>query len=425
MSYIYQDAIVKELSRGHRWKKHNISTMSISDIFDTYHDAYIKLKHSVTNEISFIKLSDLNTLVSNVTTTIQTFLTSNGNRTLPNLVSNATIIERDVMYLNVWTSMLDTVVPIKLGTHPDTDWNLEDCPDLLLSSKEPLNYNKVYENTLFSVNGLLHMSSKSDYGITLVNAATSKAICNRTELGAYSFEQCLDVPMELLNIDSSMLSNGTSSVFTDNCNLNIGRSLEGKTVFISMGGYLHALDDFCRIVNYDNGVLNLDFSTYPIMQRHYEMGNIIDTSSLVYEYNNGDKYHVVTDSIMKSDEYISSLVDLSQSFLIILEGNFFISKTRLEYTDLEGVYRSDVMLDVPCTSQRGLLKEYRTKEYIFGEGEEHFMVYVESTKLPNYMFETGTFLENLTCRNNLVPDKPYVRDSLNKFRIATSNLDIV
>lgn len=402
----------------------DISELTFRDLFNNYKDSVVKLHHSVVDSTTCVTLSDIKNLISNVTMTIPEFLIENGNKTLPSSNIEFVITDDEVVYTNTWQSILSDVKPVKLGTHHNTDWLKADKVDLLLSYTETqfVPYRRIFDSSLFSVNGLLHRPSLSESGITLIDGAKSGTIGDDTKLGIYSFEKITDTPLEVLDIDSSMLSNGTSDAYKDNCNLKLGMDFEGKSVILSLGGYMHILDPFVRVVNQEEGIINLDFSKYPLMERHYEMSAKIDTSALKFDFVNDDREHIVTSSIMNNNEYIESLIDLSQSFIILVDAPLYVETSKLEPTGLTGVFTKHGKMYCPAVSQRGVLQEYTTRSFEFSEREWLDMIYVRDTKIPNYMFHTSTWLTNLTVRNSLVSAKPYLTDDLTAFKIGCSRV---
>lgn len=398
MTYQYEAAIVKSHTPASRWTEMNILDLDGRTLMSEYRQILVQLSHTTLTEPVVLDLSLLHDELAGMTTTFATWLASLGNRSLPTKPGTITRNEVHVRFWDAWRTQLK-INPSRMGSHPESNYSASEKRDLLLSGLD-LDYLQLQQQTLVTVNGLLHLTSGSGHGLYVVDGAYQR---DRTMVGLLDFSDVGNV--EQVPLTSDMLYRPhPDNQYYQQAHLNLGRSLEGRYVLLSIGGYLHAYDDFYRLIG--DGLLQLDFNSYPMIQRYYESKDLIDLNSLpVTQYENGWNLRSV-DELLRSDDTIAALLDLPQSFAILIDApDLYVDRIPLEKTQFAGTYINYHQPYLPLQCQRGKLKEYWWQED-YGQ----WVVRVDDNKVPNYQFETSSFEDQTMVTNQRLPARRFRYD---------------
>lgn len=402
MAYNYVKSIAKSKDRGARWVEVDISDMLISEIDNTYRDVKIELTHSQLNENQVLILEDIKHIFVSTGLTFSEWLIENGESSLPTTPGVVSITTSTIHYRDGYVAGFD-VTPAKMGSSPDVEWPVGELRDLLMT-KDSVSYQEVYDYCLVTVNGLVHRTSLSQYGIYLQDAAYSKELSQLNHFGLMSF---LDVgKIEYIDVDSTMLyKQSDQNKHYRNAHVNLGVSTQGKSLIMVVGGYMHIYDK--SYVQIGDGLVRIDFSNYPLVQRYYESKNVIDLSTLPHTpFDSNDDQRLVAD-LIESEAYIEALFDLPQTFFILVDTpHLYVQHHKLEHSGLPGRFYSTVYPDFPLVTERGKLSEYIP---FYEDGK--WVIACESNRLPNYQFETAPYRGFLSITPQKNPYKPYRRSS--------------
>lgn len=390
MGYLFQSSKVKVRDSGTRWVSVDVSNERIAEIVSKYLDIVLELKHSITNETEYVFISDCLNIIQNTNTTITQWLLLNGNETLPHREIDYKVVENTTVFVDLWDSILNNVKPARIGTHPDTDWPVDDCDDLILrfnGEETTLTYDDIYNKSLFTVNGLFHRASYSVNGIFLKDAAKSQRVCNRTSLGILSFEKIGNI--EVVDLNTTQIINGTFDNHYDKVQFKTDVDLTNKSVLISIGGYLHVLDSLYSVKNPELGIVQINFNKYHKVKRYFDLKDTIDTDDLVLTRINDDKGTCVTDELMNGNAFIDSIIDMSQTFMVVVDGDCFKDKRELSYSNMNGLYYSENYVTSCVVNQTG-----KVMEHICKDDRGVYVVYVGDSRQPRYHFEKSDWLNN-------------------------------
>ena len=99
---------------------------------------------------------------------------------------------------------------------------------------------------LISVNGLLHKADGSVNGLYVRDGAKSSRIANKTNVGIISFKDVGE--FDIIPINRNMIKQPSETLrLKEKIYLDLNTDLSNKTVLLSLGGYLHAVDNIVRI----------------------------------------------------------------------------------------------------------------------------------------------------------------------------------
>lgn len=402
MPYSYVKAIAKSKERGARWVETNISGLLISDIDNTYRDVKVELSHNQLSENQVLIFEDIKHLFVSTNLTFADWLVANGETALPTTPGTVSINISTVHYRDGFIAGFD-VTPAKMGSSPDVEWPLGELRDLLMTKPGAI-YQDVYDYCIVTVNGLVHRTSLSQYGIYIQDGAYSKELCQLNHFGLISF---LDVgKIEYIDVDSTMLykQSGQNKHYR-NAHINLGVSTQGKSLIMVVGGYMHVYDK--SYVQIGDGLVRIDFSNHPLIQRYYESKGVIDLSTLPYTGFDSNPDQRLTADIIESEAYIEALINLPQTFFILVDTpDLYVNRHKLEHSGLPGRFYTHLYPDFPLITERGKLSEYIP---FYEDGK--WVIACESNRMPNYQFETAPYRSFLSITPQKDPYKPYRRSS--------------
>lgn len=399
--YTYISAIAKLNKRNSRWLVEDLQNVTFGELFSQYREVIFELNHThIAGSIS-LNLKDIQTATLDLSMTIVQFLESVGNQVLPTTEGRPTINIRTVHYKDAIDAGYN-VLATKIGTHHEIDWPLDVARDLLLS-KGGINYDFMYKHCLVTVNGLLHRTSQSVNGLYVVDGAYSRTVANDTLVGLISFADVAE--LSFINLHETMLFRPVNdSKHYNKAYLNVGQSLEGKTVLLSLGGYLHVLDEAYRVIG-DNVVV-IDFNNLPLLERYYESSELIDLSSLDFTKALSNPDQRVVNEIIESESFIKKYLNLPQSFLIVVDApSLYCVKHLLERTPAPGSFTTELLPKWPIRSLNGRLPEYTVRR-----DNEKFILRIVNDIIPNYQFNTTDWQDEESVSSSRLPFKPFIRD---------------
>jgi hypothetical protein len=391
--YTLENTIVKERGRNGRWHEINGSDLTLSYLWNTYETVYLILNHTVLNEPVSLDLTQYRLTVSTdfYNTTVNDWLVSVGNEALPTSDEVPVVNPRFVTYSDAIQAGY-TIQPVDRTAHPDTALPLSELEDLLLT-KEGLDYALFNQFGLVSVNGLLHLTDAGPDGIHVVDGHKSKQVANDTLVGILNFQHIGKI--ERIPITREMVAPPKENApLKDYADLYLEGDLKDKTVFIVIGGYLHAHDKLVRQIG-DN-IFRVDFNNYPLIDRFYESRELIDLSHLteIMTEKNGN-YNQLDLEEVYSDEWILRYLTLSQSFFLVIDSpHIFIDTQTLESLPSPGRYVSPVKPVWPVAYGVGRLLDYHSIEE-YG----CWLLAGQQARKPIYNYKTTGWIKGISLDN--------------------------
>ena len=377
--YQYVSSMARLIGSTRDWVTTDISNLPLSTLFILYSKIIVVLSNPYLNGNVAVDLSDITPSLDGMTVTLNEFLLSNGNNTLPALSTIPSLTNVYARYVDGFKAKYK-IVPV----NPLTSITAQQPPSekqWLYLTKENVNYSLFYKSCLVSVNGFFHLIDTDGSGIYVVNGMKSNRLKNMNQLGIYSFADIGSIMY--LPITSSMLyKQNPSQSYADDVYVNLKQDISTKTVMLVLGGYLHILDKntFTYI---NNTTVRININNLPLLDRFYESRKIIDLSSLPLTSvkRNSDQ---VSLSEFYSDANIEAYLTLSQSFFVILDNDSIFRNTiPVHKTNIPTMYVAYSDPQYPLINKLG-----KNINYWSTEEDGQYSITCTDTLTNNYIYDT-------------------------------------
>lgn len=401
MAYTYVSAVVRTNRQTAQWSAVDVSHLSINTILQTYYEVSIELSNPFDPANTYLTSTTLAQIQPKQipSPTLVSWLASLGNKALPTIAEPPATTTSPVNYVDGWqggwiANLTDMNAAIDSELPPSA------LNDLILT-KGGIDPANMANYVMVTVNGLLHLSGGGLNGIYVKDGGKSLRIANTNRFGILDFLSVGVVSQ--IPIQPSMLyrPNDTWS-YSQAVWIDLGVPLEGKIVLMSIGGYLHVLDD--TYIKTTNSSIKVNFNRIAFPERLYQSGKIIDLSSL--PLNKGpsgatsEQYSV---SSIYSDAVIAAYMCLSQSFAIVVDcEDFYTAKHDLEASCVPGRYFGSTLQQLPLFGPYGRLYDYR-----LSIEEDTFVYGCDSMEWSHYMFQTYDWENYLSIGPNREGAKPF------------------
>lgn len=382
MSYTYVTAHARSRNDASRLDEVDIGHTDLNDVFRTYSEIYVTLTHGPTEQTVYLNLNDVRAMMGLDTRfrTIVSWLTDIGNTALPTITTLPNMTARRAYYNEVYRAGYD-VLPVDMNRHHDSPISRTERRDLLLR-KEGVDFNHWWRYCMVTVNGMFHRVSGSADGLYVLNGNRSAQIANKTMVGLLSFREV--GPMRTIPITPGMVyKNNPDQQYRNYAYVKLPESIEQKTVFLVLGGYLHAMDGQYTMLN--DRVVRIDFNNLLLPDRIYDSRDRIDLSSLQLPETDHNEQHFGLDDLY-SDQRILAYLTLSQSFFVVFDSpHLYTRRHYVENTGLPGRFLTSMpMPRYPLFSALG-----RCYDYLWFPKDDRVVLATEENHQHRYLFATG------------------------------------
>lgn len=402
--YVYISALARLKGRNSRWKEVNVIDSTLHTLYEEYKNVWLTLTHSSLNECNdgdtvYLSL-DLNLLRSRYMSsplTVRELLEDPSGQSLPTVTGRLKVVGQTVRYSDAWRCNYDIQI-VKPGVHPDAQLPASEKTDLLIR-REDIDYQYFYEHCLVTVNGFIHQTSHSSYGVYVTGGAVSGRLANRTQVGLISFDQIGKItPVPIT--DSMLYKPSDESLLKHAAYINLDRDLTGKTVLLVLGGYLHVLDRTYQQVG--DSQFKIDFNNYPLPQRLFESRRYMDLSQLELPSTDRNLSAVALEDLY-SESSLRAYLKLSQSFFVLVDTpDLYQVKHQLEKALLPGRWIAHTPPHYPLLKGNGKLEDYwYTLE------EDRYVIACDDNFEINYNFETTAWRETPVIDETKSTTRPY------------------
>jgi hypothetical protein len=401
MAYTYVSAMVRLNRQTAQWSAVNVSQMPINTILQTYYEVSIELSNPFDSANTYLTSQTLANIqpLEIPSPTLVSWLASLGNKALPTIATAPSTTTTPVRYSDGWEAGWVANLT-DMNAALDTELPPSAMNDLILT-KAGIDPANMANYVLTTVNGYLHLSGGGLNGIYVKDGGKSLRIANKNRFGIMSF----------LNVGAvSQIPITPSMIYKPNSNWNyseavwidLGIPLEGKIVLMSIGGYLHVLDD--TYVKTSNQSIKINFNRIAFPERLYQSARSIDLSSLPLDKGpSGATSQQYTVESIYSDEVIAAYLCLSQSFAIVVDCvDFYTVKHDLETGSVPGRYFGSTLQQFPLYGSYGRLFDYRLSK------EENTYVYgCDSNEWSHFLFQTYDWQNYLSIGPNREGARPW------------------
>lgn len=408
-------AFVKGKVENKAWTEANLADVTLFDMQDLYSDIHLHVTTTqVPNVVRRINWADIRGSVTDLSVTLEEFFLRNDNKTLKTYATLASIESGDVRYADASQAGYKVDIINRLYAVGNANSKV-DAQDIYMT-KPGVSAPTFKKNCLVVVNDLLHFVDADPNYIYVADAMKTCRHSGRNELGIINFEKigtltCYPITEAMISGESA-----TRNKLGEKFYIKLPTAARGKLVAISLGGYLHILNNkvFYPISNthYCFDVRNIE-----LVDRIFESEEIIDLSSLGLERAGRNNKQLSKDQLY-SNEVIKKYATLSQSFLIVFD-NPEISKEMiaLQETTLPGMYISPKLPRLPVVYKKGMLASYR-----FEVDQGAYAVRTHRGFYNHYMMHTTT--KAINPADNRVPHDPRKRSHAYFLKLSTTKLKL-
>ncbi len=379
------------------WWDDDISALTIRELVTQYKIVHLTLSNNFVLVPIYADLhSWLNLPYMNVNLTLAAWFTAIGNTTLPVTQTPFYYENKKVKYRDAFMSRFD-IRRVHPEFDPELPVSVDEKIDLMLS-KDGINQTDFTDYCLVSVNGYMHCIESTDRGIYVRKGAEKVKDNDERNVGILSFANVAKVTIKpftdtVIYTDQSVIvPTVTYGSLADSAYIKTGVDLSNKSVLLSIGGYLHVMDDCYSIIGEE--LIRIDFKRIPLVRRLLESKKYINLDSLNLTENEFNSSALAVEEIL-SDDVIRAYLHLSQSFLIIVDTpNLYVQQYLMENGRLPGIYFHPTTTMFPMVIDNGRLAEYLE---IYEEGKTQYRIIGNKRKL--YMFETIDWKEQVLVDN--------------------------
>jgi hypothetical protein len=356
-------AIAKALAGDERWSTVDIGNIPLDQLFSTYSKIYATLSNPfLTSPIGF-DLATIREEFGGMSITFNEFLTLNDNNTLV-AMAKLPVLNKVYARYNDGFKAGYTIEPIHPTAAFDSPIPLAEKIWLRMT-KSGIDYSHFYQSCLVNVNGFFHLTDYDVNGVYVVDGMKSCFMSKQNHIGIYSFNkigslQFIPIKAEMIYKQNPDQSLGNKAF------IDIGQDVSNKSVFLVLGGYLHALDTktFFQV---SPSAFAIDFNNLPFLDRYYESRRYIDLSSLPLSKTNANPSQIAISEFF-GDDSVRAYLTLSQSFFVILNNNdIFIERDFIQKTKFPDMYVSYTKPEYPLIVGTGKATNfwsvYEDKQY--------------------------------------------------------------
>lgn len=355
--YTLVTAVLKERNTNKPWSEVDLEQVTVNDFKNNYISGYVVLTNrSLAGEhiVDYMTFLTGNLPQPLINITFPQWLALIGNRILP------VITEPNFSYGEAWYSdaikagwRIERAHPISPYTDNYTQADLTDG----LMVKPSVSMDVFGEYILTTQNGLLHYSYPTDKGLKVKDLTKSFYSSNKQNVGVMSFTDIGKVTQIPINLANLIPVDPTDNMMRE-FHIDTNMDLTNKTVWVSIGGYLHTDIEEVFVVNRETGLVGVDLKKVDIPRRIAHSSTLIDLSSLgVFMEDWSPTLFDLKE--LKSRAVMQRYLTLSQSFVIVIDTQSIdIKKEEIEFTGIVGVYKIPKRRSYAIFNQYGLFQYY-------------------------------------------------------------------
>ena len=394
-----------------RWSKVTADQVTIKQLLESYRKLQFTLKEKLTGKTVYLDSSTMSREFGTSNTVASVFFE---NITLPLITATTPLVitSKTAHYCDAISAGY-SITPVTRANIVLQDNRLHEVTDVRLTHKtQGFNYNTFAKHCLVSVNGFFHLAdTDGTNGIVVSDAMKSVKLSGRNHIGIHSFRQMGAI--KLVPITKQMI------IPTDDVRkvgLFIDHDIGNKQILVSLGGYLHWLDNQTLTRTGDKTV-KIDFSKIPLLERYYESQQFIDLHDLPINNTPANPAQIGSKDAW-TPEFLSAYLQLSQSFVVILDvESIYVEKHPLRASQIPDVYVHYTRPQFALVSHWG-----RCNEYVLSEDDGHYLLTTVDCSRENYLFSTIDNQAFVSLSNALDPQQRREHADVWLLEIGTESL---
>lgn len=399
--YRYHGSLVKERGPRGRWKAQDVGAIPFITLHDTFAEVVFHISHPLYNHPLPVPLSGLQSRFGTrySTVTIQELLVSVGNYTLPTW---GEFPSPEVTYATFADARQAgfTVEPVNPDANIEGYQPKVDLRDLRLT-KDDVDYKQMFEECLITVNGLFHRTNYVTDALDVHCGARTGFCANKTQVGIYhlgKLGKITTVPMHVKRVHAG----GQGQPLAEMVYLEIDEragDLTGKSVLVSIGGYLH-YPDGKLLRRQGERTYVLELKDYELPRRYFEMRELLGTRAFDKHLSKSTvNPSQVSVKELYSDETLRCIFALPQSFFVLVDTpELYLDKEAVEANQLPGSFISYELPQYPLVVGVGRFQEYWTRREL-----DRYVLSIDDGTRPNYLYETTAWREQNAIDDSRIP----------------------
>lgn len=351
--YIYVKAVLREGAPNSQYKEVDVRQLRLSDLLKKYVDGYIHLEHSKVISPFFVPINDLRSMeLPYGNNPFVTWLGQVATMALPTYDEEPKYETKLVHYADALLAgfNLKRVQPNTLESGANFPPHL--LSDILVT-KDGYNGDSLDGKFVTTVNGLLHNTGYVRAGFVAYGGARTLDMSRNTSIGLLSFEAIGRVKTVHLGEGRVLGGQLRSEIF-----LNLGESIVGKSVALSIGGYLHVSDPSYSIIDPERGIVRINTPLIDIQRRLMRTRTMIDLSELgltAFDYSE----NALVRSEAQNNNILRKYLTLPQSFAMIIDvPHIYMKRNLLASLPISGYVESPYDPTQPLIDEYGHVLDY-------------------------------------------------------------------
>lgn len=390
--YQLVSAIARSNVPGSRWGDLAIASITMGELFSQYEKVYARLTNQFYTGVRVLDLDDIRAMNPSPTETFAEFLTNNGEANLPVQQISVSFKTKYAQYSDVFKARYQ-IAPISPLGHIDSTILLEDREWLSITPKRSgIDMREFFKYCLVTVNGFVHRTDADSQRVYVVDGMKTCRISNMNTCGMISFAHIGE--LEFVGITPEMIYKRDNTVpYKSRMYIDVGAPRPGKTAFLVLGGYLHALDKktFTQV---GDSTFSINFLNFPLRDRYFDSFQSIDLKPLGLDHQPSNPVRI-DDAELHSDQVLVKYATLSQSFIVFVDNaHLFVEREALPRSNLFNTYIGYEKPKWPLIVQAGKLSDYWSVEEA-----GRWAITCKDGRRNNYDYNT-TLEENIVCIDN-------------------------
>lgn len=415
----YIKAVCLARSAGAQWLEQDISQHVVSSIYDTFAKVYLELSVTALPQNIYVDLDTLRYEYSNYQGTLTQLLVLLGNRTLETVAQLPNTLVKFAKYSDAIRARYKIDI-CKIGVNLPENYPPEDKPDLLVTRPTySTDLSLIHSHCLVSINGYIHMTDTDGDKAYVVDGGKTLRKARMNKMGITSF---LDIGRlkKVKILPTNIHPQTPTSPLYDKTYFSVDEDLTRKTCMLVLGGYLVMPEDG---VFWQTGTSTfaLDWTKIPYVERVYESDRFMDLTDLglTRDTQNPNLFSLPE---MLSDATLIKYMTLSQSFLVILDAEYLLSKKiPIKRSNMPGMFISYQDPVYPMFVGHGKIAEYwKTHE----GADNRWSVTVADSYYENFIISQQS-TSNFNLVNNLtLPERSFFNSRGLMLEISGYNLTV-
>lgn len=395
--YTLISAIGEPRNGQSRWTDIDIGEMPLSDIYAAYENVFAILSNTFLDHQVSLDLALIREQSGSLSITFDDFLAGLGNQSLPTSDTLPELKTRYAKYADAFHAGYK-LAPTHPVFSPDAQLPPSEMPWVHMT-RPGTDYALFGRSCLVTVNGYYHPIEADASGVYVRDANKSRVHSGHNQMGILSFRE-VGVIRQVAITEEMIYKPQGDGQMRYRTHLNVGEDISNKTVFLVLGGYLHAYDQQTFYRNGDSGV-TIDFNNLPLFERYQESRKYLDYSSMPFERaQNNDSQIAVNDFL--TDENLTAYLTLTQSFLVILDTpNIFVTKQDVHRTKGPGKFVAYTPPLFPLIVGHG-----RTADYWYTVEDGQYALSCVDSFLHDWVFNKTDPFKQGNIGDSRVPETP-------------------